>query len=123
MIHLYRYSPFVAAVTTLGISSVSFFLLFRDSNLESCNKLYLDFRYSDDDVGFSYQLMHCLTSFMSSILLLYFVSCAARHSTGFRLVRYLLSFLWRPFRASQACVQRTFGGNAGRCGAGRHIWY
>ena len=106
MLHIYRYSPCVAEVTTLGISGVPYFLLFRDSNLESCNKLYLDFRYSDDDVdvGFSYQLMHCLACFMSSILLLYFVPCAVRHSTGFRLIHSLLSFLWRPFRASRACV-------------------
>ena len=70
---IYRYSPCVAAVTTLGISSVSFFLLFRDSNLESCNKLYLDFRYSDDDadVGFSYQLMHYLACFMSRLCYYY----------------------------------------------------
>ena len=30
---IYRYSPCVATVTTLGISGVPFFLLFRDSNL------------------------------------------------------------------------------------------
>ena len=30
----------------------------------------------------SYQLMHCLTCFMSSMLLLYFIPCAVRHSTG-----------------------------------------
>ena len=63
--------------------------------MESCNKLYLDFRYSDDDVdvGFSYQLMHCLTCFMSSTLLLYFVPCAARHSIGFP----ISSFTFFPF--------------------------
>ena len=29
-----------------------------------------------------FQLMHCLTCFMSSMLLLYFIPCAVRHSTG-----------------------------------------
>ena len=96
MIHIYRYYPCVAAVTTLGISGVPFFLLFRDSNLESCNKLYLDFRYSDDDddvdIGFNYQLMHCLAYFMSSMLLLYFIPCAVRYTTG-----YLMIHSFQPF--------------------------
>ena len=39
-----------------------------------------------------FQLMHCLTYFMSSMLLLYFVPCAVRHSTGSLLVHSLLSF-------------------------------
>ena len=61
MIHIHRYSPCVAAVTTLGISGVPFPLLFRDSNLKSCNKLYLDFRCSDVDDWFllsAYALSH-----------------------------------------------------------------
>ena len=62
-------------------------------NLESCNKLYLDFRCFDIDVGFSYQLMHCLACFMSStLLLLYFIPCHVRHSTG-SLISSFSSFL------------------------------
>ena len=71
------------------------FLLLETENLESCNKLYLDFRCFDVDVDFSYQLMHCLTCFMSSILLLlllYIVPSAVRHSTGSLLVYFLLPF-------------------------------
>ena len=44
------------------------------------------------DVDFSYQLMHCLTCFMSSMLLLYFIPCAVRHSTG-SLISSFPSFL------------------------------
>ena len=41
----------------------------------------------------SYQLMHCLTCFMLSMLsLLYFIPCAVRHSTGF-LISSFSSFL------------------------------
>ena len=76
------------------------------------------------DVDFSYQLMHCLTCFMSSMLLLYFVLCAVRHSTGSLYVHFLLPFPSDdPFRANWTCVQRTFGVNVGWCGAGRHTWY
>ena len=44
------------------------------------------------DVDFSYQLIHCLTCFMSSMLLLYFILCAVRHSTG-SLISSFPSFL------------------------------
>ena len=44
------------------------------------------------DVDFSYQLMHCLACFMSSMLLLYFIPCAVRHSTG-SLISSFSSFL------------------------------
>ena len=40
----------------------------------------------------SYQLMHCLACFMSSMLLLYFIPCAVRHSTG-SLISSFFSFL------------------------------
>ena len=64
-----------------AFSTLALFCL-ETVNLESCNKLYLDFRCSVVDVGFSYQLMYRLTCFMSNILLLYFIPCAVRHSTG-----------------------------------------
>ena len=71
-----------------------------------------------------FQLMHCLSCFMSSMLLLYFVLCAVRHSTGSLYVHFLLPFPSDdPFRANWTCVQRTFGVNVGWCGAGRHTWY
>ena len=38
------------------------------------------------------QLMHCLTCFMSSMLLLYFIPCAVRYSTG-SLISSFPSFL------------------------------
>ena len=41
---------------------------------------------------FSFQLMHCLACFMSSMLLLYFIPCAVRHSTGFVLVLHFFPF-------------------------------
>ena len=124
MIHIYRYSPCVAAVTTLGISVyLSFFYLEMVIWKVVISCIWIFVTDDDVDVGFSYQLMHCFACFMSSTLLLYFVPCAVRHSTGFRLVHSLLSFLWRPFCASWACVQCTFVGNAGWCGAGRHTWY
>ena len=75
-----------------GASSTLAFFCLETVNLESCNKLYLDFRCSDVDVDFSYQLMHCLTCFMSSMLLLYFIPCAVRHSTG-SLISSFPSFL------------------------------
>ena len=74
----------------VGVSSISAFFCLETVNLESCNKLYLDFRCSD--VDFSYQLMHCLACFMSSMLLLYFIPCAVRHSTG-SLISSFPSFL------------------------------
>ena len=76
----------------VGVSSILAFFCFETENLESCNKLYLDFRYFEIDVGFSYQLMHCLACFMSSMLLLYFIPCAVRHSTG-SLISSFSSFL------------------------------
>ena len=42
--------------------------------------------------SFDFQLMHCLSCFMSSILLLYFVQCAVRHFTG-SLISSFSSFL------------------------------
>ena len=76
----------------VGVSSTSAFFCLETVNLENCNKLYLDFRCFEIDVGFSYQLMHCLACFMSSMLLLYFIPCAVRHSTG-SLISSFPSFL------------------------------
>ena len=75
-----------------GESSTLAFFCLETVNLENCNKLYLDFRCFEIDVGFSYQLMHCLACFMSSMLLLYFTPCAVRHSTG-SLISSFPSFL------------------------------
>ena len=77
---------------TGGVSSTLAFFCLETVNLEICNKLYLDFRCSDVDVDFSYQLMHCLACLMSSMLSLYFIPCAVRHSTG-SLISSFPSFL------------------------------
>ena len=87
--------PVSLLVTTLGISSVPFLFSFLRQFLKVVIMLTLDHKLY---FGFSaamivcFQLMHCLTCFMSSILLLYLVPYAVRHSTGSLLILRLLSF-------------------------------
>ena len=70
------------------------------------------------DVDFSYQLMHCLTCFMSSMLLLYFIPCAVRHSTGSLISSFpsFLSFDDRPVLAGHvySALSEEMQAGAGR---------
>ena len=83
--------PVSLVVATWALVVYLIYLAFALRQFESSNKLYFwisaAMMFSSD-----FQLMHCLSCFMSCMLLLYFVLCAVRHSTGSLYVHFLLPF-------------------------------
>ena len=70
----------------------------------------------------SYQLMHCLACFMSSMLLLYFIPCAVRHSTG-SLISSLSSFFSSDDRSVLAGHVYSAPSEETQAGAGRAVTF